>query len=226
MSRDAEHEARGSGHTVGEARWRALKELQGRFPGLTAEDVDFVDVAGEGESTDEIAVLGRAQLERWRSHQTEDDGSAVERVRGVVERIVAQAGVRASVEIVESEDEIAATVNGSELGLLIGKKGQTVEAIEHLAMRAALAAGGDKKRVVVDVAGYRERREASLRRAAERAASDAMASGRPVSLDPMAASERRTIHMLLRERPEIETYSEGQEPERRLVVAPRRLSAS
>ena len=74
--------------------------------------------------------------------------------------------------------------------------------------------------MVVDAAGYRERREAALRRAADLAVADALEYGRAVELEPMGAFERRTVHMYLRERTEVETHSEGDEPDRRLVVTP------
>src|SRR5207249_3773404 len=108
-----------------------------------------------------------------------------------------------------------------DLGLLIGKHGSTIDALQHLASRAAYRGGlGDRKSVVIDAAGYRERREATLRRAADRAAEDALTFGRPVELEPMGAFERRTVHMYLRERNDVQTHSEGGEPERRLVVSP------
>jgi spoIIIJ-associated protein len=79
---------------------------------------------------------------------------------------------------------------------------------------------GDRKSVVVDAAGYRERREAALRRAADQAVTDALRYGRAVELEPMGAYERRTVHTYLRDRTEVQTHSEGDEPDRRLVVTP------
>jgi spoIIIJ-associated protein len=79
---------------------------------------------------------------------------------------------------------------------------------------------GAGKRVEVDASGYRERRAALLRHEANEAADDALRLGRPVSLEPMTASERRLVHEYLRDRGDVETHSEGQEPERRLVVSP------
>ncbi|MEA2420086.1 MAG: spoIIIJ-associated protein, partial [Thermoleophilaceae bacterium] len=76
------------------------------------------------------------------------------------------------------------------------------------------------RRIVVDAEGYRERREGILRRQADRAAEDALRSGRPVALDAMTASERRLVHEYLRDNGEVQTYSEGDEPDRHLVVAP------
>jgi len=89
-------------------------------------------------------------------------------------------------------------------------------------MRAALRGGGDRKQVVVDAAGYRERREAALHRSADQAVADALRYGRPVELEPMRPLERKVVHMHLRDRTDVETHSEGDEPDRRLVVTPTR----
>ena len=146
-----------------------------------------------------------------------------ERVRAVVERVLAALEVgEARVEVVESEEEIRAVVEGDELGLLIGKHGVTIDALQHVAARAALRGLDSPKRVVVDAAGYRERREAALHRAADRAVEDALAFGRPVELEPMSASERRIVHTYLKDHAEVDTHSEGDEPDRRLVVTPLR----
>jgi spoIIIJ-associated protein len=129
-------------------------------------------------------------------------------------------GLRASVDVVETEEEIAATVNGEDLGLLIGKHGATIDALQHLAARIAFRGLPDRKIVTIDAAGYRERREAALQRAADQAVEDAVSYGRPVELEPMSAAERRIVHTYLRDRTEIQTHSEGDEPDRRLVVSP------
>jgi len=106
------------------------------------------------------------------------------------------------------------------LGLFIGRHGQTIEAVQHLAQRIAFRGQPSDVRVVIDAAGYRDRRASALRREADEAAEGALSGGRPVALDAMTASERRLIHEYLRERGDVETYSEGNEPDRHLVVAP------
>ena len=148
-----------------------------------------------------------------------------ERLRAVVTRVVEALDLEASVEITESDDELRATVNGDELGLLIGKHGATIDALQHVAMRAALRGNEERKQVTVDASGYRERREAALQRSADRAVAEALRFGRAVELEPMRALERKVVHMYLRERAEIETHSEGDEPDRRLVVSPVRPTA-
>ena len=147
----------------------------------------------------------------------------VERVREVVGRVIEALGLDASVEVSESAEEIRATVDGpDEMGRLIGRHGQTIDALQHLAWRAAFHDRDERKNVVVDAAGYRQRREEALHRQADRAASEALRFGRPVELDPMSASERKTVHNYLAERADVETHSEGDEPDRRLVVSPLR----
>jgi spoIIIJ-associated protein len=144
----------------------------------------------------------------------------VERVRAVVTAVVRELGIDEQVDVEETDDEIRVTVHGEDVGLLIGKHGSTIDALQHLAVRIAFAQGTERKSVVVDAAGYRERRENALKRAADQAVADALEYGRAVELEPMGAYERRTVHMYLRERNEVETHSEGDEPDRRLVVTP------
>jgi len=147
----------------------------------------------------------------------------VERVREVVGRVIEALGFDASVEVTETDDEIRATVQGpDEMGRLIGRHGQTIDALQHLAWRAAFHDRDERKSVVVDAAGYRQRREEALQRQADRAASEALRYGRPVELEPMGAAERKTVHTYLADRTDVETHSEGDEPERRLVVSPLR----
>ena len=149
----------------------------------------------------------------------------VERVREVVGRVIEALGLDATVDVTESADEIRATVEGpDEMGRLIGRHGQTIDALQHLAWRAAFHDRDERKAVVVDAAGYRQRREEALQRQADRAASEALRYGRPVELEPMSAAERKTVHNYLADRTDVETHSEGDEPERRLVVSPLRSS--
>jgi spoIIIJ-associated protein len=148
-------------------------------------------------------------------------GTPVERVRIMIEKVVAAMGLDSRVDVDENDEEIRAYVHGEDVGLLIGKHGATIDALQHLAIRTAyLNQTGDRKAVVVDAAGYRERREAALKRAADQAVTDALRYGRAVELEPMGAYERRTVHTYLRDRTEIATHSEGDEPDRRLVVTP------
>lgn len=213
------------GATLGEAKWAAMKELEPRFPGITIECVRFEELEAAGGAP--MRVRGEVDVDEWRraaAMELPDDPA--ERLRAVVTRVVQALGLRATVDVEETDGELRATVNGEDLGLLIGKHGSTIDALQHLAMRAALRGSADRKQVTVDAAGYRERREQALRRAADRAVSDALRYGRPVELEPMRALERKVVHTYLSERTDVETHSEGDEPDRRLVVTPLRASES
>jgi spoIIIJ-associated protein len=145
----------------------------------------------------------------------------VDRVREVVGRVVDALGLDATVEVTENDEEIRATIDGpDEFGRLIGRHGQTIDALQHVAWRAAFHSAEERKAVVVDAAGYRARREEALHRQADRAASEAVRYGRPVELEPMSAAERKAVHNYLKDRSDVDTHSEGDEPERRLVVSP------
>jgi spoIIIJ-associated protein len=216
---ERERVAIGQGGTLGEAKWAAVKELEPSFPGLTAETVRFevVDEGGEGQPAQ---VRAEVDEEAWRAAAAEIPDEPAERVRAVVSRVTSALGLGATVDVEEGEEEIRATVNGDDLGLLIGKHGATIDALQHLAWRAAFRGERIRKQVVVDAAGYRERREAALQRAADRAVEDALNFGRPVELEPMRAPERKIVHNYLSERTDVDTHSEGDEPDRRLVVTP------
>jgi spoIIIJ-associated protein len=137
-----------------------------------------------------------------------------------LERIAAAVGIEARVEVSEDDEGVSAEFIGDDLGLLIGHHGQTIDAIQHVAYRIAFRGTDERKGVVVDAAGYRERRAAALRATADQAAQTALQDGRPVALEAMSALERKVVHEHLKSRHDVETYSEGQEPTRRLVVAP------
>lgn len=217
----AQARAEGEGATLGEAKWAAIKVLERRFPGVGADDVRF-DVLAEGSESDgqPARVSAELDLERWQGVLEDLPDDPAERLRALVTRVALALDLRASVDIEESDEELRATVNGEDLGILIGKHGATIDALQHIAARATYRGVGDRKNVVIDAAGYRERREAALRRAADRAVEDALAFGRAVELEPMGPFERRTVHMYLRDRTDVQTHSEGDEPERRLVVSP------
>lgn len=145
----------------------------------------------------------------------------VERVRELVEGVLDELDLEGEVEVREGEERIEAEVVGEDdYGLLIGKRGQTIDALQLLAYQAAFRGSRDRKRVVLDVAGYRERRREVLTARADRAAEQALDSDCSVEMDPMSAQERRIVHEHLKDRPGIETFSEGDEPRRCVIVAP------
>jgi spoIIIJ-associated protein len=222
----AEALVQAEGASVGAAKWAAMKDLERSYPGITPEHVEFeVLTEGGGEESDQPArVSAVADLARWRADEREFQWPAepTERVREILRRLLAHLGLRGSVDVTEREDEIWAEVSGPELGLLIGKHGSTLDAIQFICAQAAFRGGEGRKRVTVDAAGYRERREGALRRHADRGVADALRYGRPVELDSMGSQERRVVHTYLKDRPEVDTHSEGEEPFRRIVITPLR----
>jgi spoIIIJ-associated protein len=139
-----------------------------------------------------------------------------------VERVVSTLALDASVRV-DEEDEILATVTGGDLGVLIGRHGQMIDALQYLANAIAhRKLGDDRRRIVIDAAGYRARRSTTLEGLARRSAERATATGHRVELEPMSAVERRIVHEALKDDPEVTTLSEGTEPNRFVVVVPRR----
>ena len=218
-----------TGETVGEAKWAALRELEKLQPGIDKSAVKF-QVVSEGErgllgvgyaparvvaSVDAEAVAEPAPAEPV------DESEQASEVRDVVERILDTIGVQARIEMVETDETVTATIVGRELGLAIGKHGQTIDAIQYLANAVVWRGRGDeRKAVVVDAAGYRARREATLDALAKRSAERAISSGRSVELDPMTAVERKVVHLALKETDGVVTRSEGTEPNRFVVIDP------
>ena len=138
----------------------------------------------------------------------------------LLEEIVDGLGLDAEIEVEEADGVLRGSLQGDDVGLFIGRRGQTIDAVQHLAQRIVFREGPSPTRVVIDADGYRQRRAESLHADAEEAAEEAIRTGRPVELEPMPAAERRIVHEFLRERGGVETHSEGDEPERRLVVSP------
>ena len=217
-----------TGETVGEAKWSALRELERLQPGLDKATVKF-QVISEGERgllgvgfaparvLATVDADGGSQL----SVEVADESELAATVRELLERIVGAIGVHAQLEIEEDEETLTAAFSGRDLGLLIGKHGQTIDAIQYLA-NAIVYRGQmeDRKAIVVDAAGYRERRKASLDALALRSAERATSAGQRVELEPMTAVERKVVHVRLKDYPGVTTSSEGTEPNRFVVIEP------
>jgi spoIIIJ-associated protein len=150
----------------------------------------------------------------------DDELEPAELLEELLEEVAAGLGLDAEIEVQEQAGVLSGRLIGDDVGLFIGRRGQTIDAVQHLAQRIVFPDGPSPVRVQIDADGYRERRAQLLRSDADEAADEAIRDGRPVELDPMPASERRIVHEHLRERGGVETYSEGEEPDRYLVVAP------
>lgn len=215
-----------TGETVGEAKWAALRELEALVPGLDREAVEF-QVVSEGER----GLLGVgftparvvASVASSAGKEQGDESEDARLARELVQRAIHTIGAEVTVNVTERDGRVTAQCTGSDVGLLIGKHGQTIDALQYLANAMVRARGGDSE-VVVDAAGYRARRAKALETVARRGAERASASGRPVALDPMTAVERKIVHESLKDDPEVETTSEGSEPNRYVVVLPRHVA--
>jgi spoIIIJ-associated protein len=158
--------------------------------------------------------------EQYAGDAEDEELSPAEALEDLLEEVTAGLGLDAGIEIDERDDVLTGRVEAGDAGLFIGRHGQTIDAVQHLAQRIVFPEGPSPVRVVIDANGYREHRAETLRGEADDAADDALSSGKPVELAPMPASERRIVHEYLRERGGVETHSEGNEPERHLVVSP------
>ena len=214
-----------TGETVGEAKWAALRELEKLHPGLDKGAVRF-QVVSEGErgllgvGYAPARVVAQVDAESAQG-STDGDSELAGDVRDLLERITAGIGVRCRIDIIEDEETVTASCSGSNLGLLIGKHGQTIDAIQYLANAIVWRSRpNDRKEVVVDAAGYRERRRAALESLAVRSAEEALATHSAVELEPMTAVERKAVHLRLKGFDGVETGSEGTEPNRYVVITP------
>ena len=148
-----------------------------------------------------------------------DESRLAGEVRVLVERITEAIGVFGRADVREDPESITVTVAGTELGMLIGRHGQTIDAIQYLANAIVFRRHPeDRKEIVVDAAGYRARRRASLEALAVRSAQRAIAGGEPVELEPMTAIERKVVHLRLKDFGGVETASDGTEPNRYVVI--------
>ena len=217
-----------TGETVGEAKWKALRDLERIAPGIDKANVHF-QVVSEGErgllgvGYTPARVVARIEVDAQTVASPlevrGDDSDAAARVRGIVTRVVGAMGIDARVDVHETDEELLVTCSGGDLGLLIGKHGQTIDALQSVA-NAALFRVGAGKPVTVDAAGYRDRRRATLEGIALRAAERATEEGDRILLEPMTSVERKVVHERLKEVDGVETSSEGAEPNRYVVVFP------
>jgi spoIIIJ-associated protein len=216
-----------TGETVGEAKWSALRELERLQPGVDKAAVKFQVVSegargllGVGYSPARVIATVDSEVSPAPAPSA-DESELAATVRGLLELIVGGIGVNARLAIDEDEETLVASFSGRDLGLLIGTHGQTIDAIQYLVNAIAFRSQPeDRKAVVVDAAGYRERRKASLDALAVRSAEHAVAARERVELEPMTAVERKVVHLRLKEYPGVQTSSEGTEPNRYVVIEP------
>jgi spoIIIJ-associated protein len=224
----------GSGDTVGEARWAALRELERQVGTVDPALVEIV-VISEGERgllgvgkepARVLAKLSGTTTPTAAASEPEPPaeplGDSAAAALRVVDQIVQALGPGYRVHASDGgERGIVLDITGGDPGPIIGRHGATIDAIEHLAAAVAFPPGAERRPVAVDAQGYRARRERRLRELAEQAATQALAENAPMELDPMSAAERKVVHLALADRDDVETSSDGREPERFVVVWPR-----
>jgi spoIIIJ-associated protein len=199
-----------SGRTVDEALAAALDEL-----GVPSDRVK-IEVLDEGKGGF-LGIGAKPALVRVTLKE-----SRKERVEQFLEEVCAAMEVEVQVAVREDGEYLHADVEGREAGILIGHHGQTLDALQYLLNLVASKVGETNQRVVLDVEGYRKRREETLTKLATRLAERVQRNGEPMVLEPMSAHERRVIHLALQDNPHVVTGSEGEDPFRRVVIQPKR----
>lgn len=197
------------GKSEEEAIAEALKELETTIDNVTVE------------TTEEISkgLFGLLSSKGYRVKVTMKEQRGQIAALFLREMLV-NMGVTAKVEVFQRKDNTTLNINGNDLGMLIGKRGQTLDSLQYLLNLVVNKGSIDKERIVVDVEGYRKRREETLRRLALKIADKVKLEHHKESLEPMSPHERRIIHATLQDFKEVYTYSEGVEPYRHIIVCP------
>ena len=217
-----------TGETVGEAKWAALRELERLRPGIDKTSVRF-EVVTEGERgllgvgyapARVVATADEPLSSNGPTAPAPDESELAADVRSLVERIVSELGVHGRVDVREDEQGIHVDCSGSDVGVLIGRFGQTIDAVQYIVNAIVARRDGERVDVTIDAAGYRERRRELLERLAVRSAERARSAGERVELEAMSAVERKVVHLRLKEFEGVETSSEGTEPNRYVVISP------
>jgi spoIIIJ-associated protein len=200
---------------------------------LVGEDFDFFgpekdtqpeELLEEDYSEEDEDDDGPLEGRGGRYAGSEDDMSAdkpvATRLRYFVDRVLWGMGLKAQVRVTEGAEHFLVDISGDDLGILIGRRGQTLDALEYLAGIAAFPGGATRKHVEVDAEGYKERRRKQIERVALHKADEVVKRGRPAQLNPMTSAERKIVHLALRDRTDVSTESEGREPNRAVVISP------
>lgn len=197
-----------SGKTVEDALEAALTEL-----GVTRDQVDYRVL--EAPSKALFGILGGREA---RVEVSLKKVSPAEKAKAFLQQVTTTMGLRVSIDVTEKEDAVDISLHGEDLGILIGKHGQTLDALQYLTNLAANRDNRERVRYVIDVEDYRKRRTDTLEQLAVRLADRVKRTGDRVVLEPMTPHERKIIHLRLQEDLRVETYSEGEEPYRRVVI--------
>ena len=188
------------------------------------------DIIGQEEEAADEPARPAETTERPKSNRYEEVQQEVtlDVARATVAELIERMGVDCEVtaEFGEVDDvteirPVMVDVQGDDLSILIGKRSETLNALQYITRQIVSKELGRNVTVIIDVEGYRLRREKQLRQLAQRMADQAVKTGRKQVLEPMSASERRIIHMELREHPDVTTQSFGEEPHRKVTILPK-----
>ena len=182
------------------------------------------DTDDESTRTTRTTIGGRGRSGALTSE--EDDSPEAARLRAFLSRVLDELGLPAEIHITEGAEELSAEITGEDMGIFIGRRGQTIDAVEYLASIAVFSGAHPRRRVELDAEGYKERRRRQIERVALRKAEEAAKRGRPVQLTPMTPAERKIVHLTLRGRTDVLTASQGREPNRSVVITPVRELAA
>lgn len=199
-----------TGRTVDEALAAALQDL------AVPSDRVKVEVVDEGKGGF-LGIGAKPAVVRVTVKE-----SRREKVEQFLSGVCEAMEVEVAVAVKEDGEYLHADITGAEAGILIGHHGQTLDAMQYLLNLVASKVEEGSQRVVLDVEGYRKRREETLTRLASRLAERVRRNGEPMVLEPMSAHERRVIHLALQDDPYVVTGSEGEDPFRRVVIQPKR----
>ena len=200
-----------TGKTIDEAVELALKDL-----GASRDEVE-IRIINEPRR----GFLGFLGAKLARVEVSLKDGPA-HKAGKLLKSIFKSMQLQVNMNIEEKDHEILINLEGNELGILIGRRGETLDALQYLVSLAVNKNTETRKKIIIDVEGYRKRREETLQKLALKLADKAKQKGRNVVLEPMTSQERRIIHTVLQGRDDIYTFSEGEEPCRKIVISPKK----
>lgn len=198
-----------TGKTVEDALLAALAEL-----GVDREQVEYRVLQAPSKALFGILGGNEAKIE-----VTVKKPDPAENARVFLSNVTRAMGLAVLIDVTSTEEAVTLNLRGDDLGLLIGKHGQTLDALQYLTNLTSHREGRDRLRIIVDIEDYRKRRADTLEQLAVRLADRVKRSGERVALEPMNPHERKIIHMSLQEDPQIQTFSEGEEPYRRVVIS-------
>lgn len=144
------------------------------------------------------------------------------KVRTIMSDILNTMDLNAKMNIAEKDNTVIINLEGENLGILIGRRGETLDALQYLINLSVNKNLESRRKFILDIEGYRQRREDTLKKLAQKLADKATQRGRNVVLEPMNSLERRIIHTALQGRDDISTFSEGEEPYRKIIIAPKK----